>query len=121
MQEDGWLTLPDAPPLRAGRALLWRQTGQGVSVFFADGRPFHDFDPDLVRPSAVHLCPPDRYEVRYDFTGLPVWSMDWHVTGPRKGYVMRTVFARRQADLARAAVSGQVFGNQPEDCEWLSE
>ncbi|SDD60833.1 hypothetical protein SAMN05421538_10239 [Paracoccus isoporae] len=88
--EEGVLSLPGQPPFQATRRYLWRQEGDGIAVCFADGRFFHRFDPAMPAPQARHLCPPDLYDVTYDFTDWPRWSALWRVEGPRKSYVMRS-------------------------------
>jgi len=90
LSETGMLSYGGAAPLRAERRYLWRVDGPGIAVFFADGRPFHRFSCD--RPKARHECPPDSYEVTYDFTQWPRWQSRWSVTGPRKDYVMQSVY-----------------------------
>ncbi len=94
--ETGLLTLGPAAPMAATRDYLWRQDGALIAVDYADGRPFHAFDP--ATPVACHLCLPDDYQVRYDFGLWPVWSAVWRVSGPRKDYLMTTTY--RPADHA---------------------
>lgn len=89
--EAGLLTLGQALPLTAMRDYLWRWSAGRIHVDYADGRPFHDFDP--ADPLAHHACDPDDYRVRYEFGGWPHWTADWSVTGPRKDYVSRSCFA----------------------------
>lgn len=91
--EDGALILPGQTPIRATRRYLWRAEGDGIAVFFDDGRPFHLIGPG-VAPAAHHDCPPDSYDVAYDFSGWPVWTARWQVTGPRKDYTSETEFRR---------------------------
>ena len=86
-----------AQPLRATRRYFWGQTGDQVEVSFADMRPFHCFALGVSTPSATHLCPPDRYEVAYDFSAFPAWRAVWRVEGPRKAYEMTSVFSRGPA------------------------
>lgn len=81
-EETGMLRYGTAAPMRASRVYLWRETPEGLAVFFEDGRPFH-------RLAAGHLadrhwCDPDTYDVTYDLAGWPQWAQIWHVTGPRK-------------------------------------
>lgn len=91
--ETGEMTWPGQPPLRATRRYLWQGQGEDIAVFFDDGRPFHLIAPGA-RPSAEHDCPPDLYEVRYDFRNWPEWRAEWRVHGPRKDYLMRSRYAR---------------------------
>ena len=92
--ETGELTLANAAPMRATRQYLWQQTGGLITVDFADGRPFHTFDPMAAAPSAEHDCPPDTYCVEYDFADWPRWQSRWRVRGPRKDYLMVSNFRR---------------------------
>ena len=89
-EERGWLTLGGGAPLRAGRVYLWRAEGDGLAVYFEDGRAFHVLGPG--RLADRHWCDPDRYEVRYDFTGWPAWTQRWRLTGPRKDAVILSRF-----------------------------
>jgi hypothetical protein len=70
-------------------------------VLFADGRPFHAFDPGAARPEAAHDCPPDLYRVRYDFSDWPDWQAAWEVRGPRKDYRMVSRYAPLSAPRRR--------------------
>lgn len=92
-RERGELRLGDGPGFTAERTYLWRDEGGRIAVDFADGRPFHAFDPGA-DPAAHHLCIADDYRVRYDFSGWPEWRAEWTVTGPRKDYTMRSVYRR---------------------------
>lgn len=91
--ETGTLHYGDAPPIRAERRYLWRQEGEGLAVFFEDGRPFHRVGPG--RPSDRHQCPPDTYDVTYAFDGAHAFSTTWRVTGPRKDQVIHSLYTRR--------------------------
>ncbi|MFD1194249.1 DUF6314 family protein [Seohaeicola saemankumensis] len=92
LHEAGRLELKGQGGFQAERRYLWRQDGAGIAVLFADGRAFHRFDPAARTALADHWCDPDTYEVRYDFSGWPVWRAEWRVTGPRKDYVMTSVY-----------------------------
>lgn len=84
--ETGVLRYGAGQPVQAERRYIWRVAAGGIAVFFDDGRPFHRFSP--AAPEARHDCAPDLYHVRYDFSVWPRWRVVWHVTGPRKNYVM---------------------------------
>lgn len=92
LHEAGRLELAGQGGFAAERRYLWRQDGACIAVFFADGRAFHRFVPAPHPVEADHWCDPDTYKVRYDFTGWPVWQAEWRVTGPRKDYVMQSVY-----------------------------
>ena len=92
-REEGWLTLGSSTPLFASRDYRWREEEGRIVVDYADGRPFHGFDP--AEGAAFHACDPDSYRVTYDFSDWPdAWQSDWAVAGPRKDYVMATHYLR---------------------------
>ncbi len=87
--ETGTLRLGETS-FEAERRYRWIETAPGLlSIFFDDGQFFHSFSLSP-KVEATHDCPPDWYEVRYDFTDWPVWSARWRVTGPRKDYIMKS-------------------------------
>lgn len=90
--ERGQLCYGDGTPMQAERRYLWRAEGQGITVYFDDGRRFHWFS--AAQPSAKHDCAPDSYKVTYSFGDWPVWAAMWHVTGPRKHYVLESRYFR---------------------------
>lgn len=96
--EEGMLTIPGQPPLKAERRYLWREAVGEIAVSFEDGRPFHQFDPTEPQPQASHDCVPDRYEACYDFAKWPIWTVTWRVCGPRKDFVSHTRFERLDED-----------------------
>jgi len=94
-EESGELRLEGGQGMKASRRYDWVQDADGaIEVRFEDGRDFHRFDPAGGVVSAWHDCPPDLYEVSYNFTRWPQWQATWHVTGPRKGYSMITDYRR---------------------------
>lgn len=92
-EESGTLILPGQVPMAATRRYLWQAVGADIALFFEDGRPFHVIAPEA-QPEDHHDCPPDSYDVRYDFRSWPVWVARWRVTGPRKDYVSVTEYRR---------------------------
>lgn len=94
-RETGELRLGSGPSFHAERTYLWRAEGGRIVVDFADGRPFHSFDP--ADPVAQHLCIADDYAVRYDFSGWPEWQAEWTVRGPRKDHTVVSVYRRAGA------------------------
>ena len=93
--EDGWLTSAGAAlPMRATRRYVWSAVGNRLDVAFDDMRPFHSIPLEVARPGTTYLCPPDRYEVTYDFQDFPAWNTVWTVEGPRKKYQMTSEFRR---------------------------
>lgn len=95
-EETGWLETK-AGRFQASRRYVWKEAGRQLEVFFEDMRPFHSVQLGVARPETVHLCPPDRYEVAYDFSTWPNWSTVWIVEGPRKGYRMESHFTPEEA------------------------
>ncbi len=93
-EEAGDLRYGSGAPMRAQRRYLWRQEAPGrIAVFYEDGRAFHAFALGS-SAEARHECPPDLYQVVYDFSRWPEWRAVWTVTGPRKDYVSETIFTR---------------------------
>ena len=77
---------------QAERSYLWHSAGARIEVMFADGRPFHDFDPVAGGKATEHLCGADWYRGGYELTDWPVWSVTWDVEGPRKLYRSITTY-----------------------------
>ncbi|SFU41992.1 hypothetical protein SAMN04488527_102149 [Aliiroseovarius crassostreae] len=96
--EVGELRLPTGPngptAMQATRRYLWRPDADGVLVLFEDGRDFHRIGLLGDTATGFHHCPPDDYEVSYNFSRWPDWRATWRVTGPRKDYMMITDFRR---------------------------
>lgn len=90
--ETGTLRTPHGS-FDATRRYVWTEADGQAQVFFDDMRPFHAIALGVPRPEAIHLCPPDRYAVAYDFSTWPVWHSTWTVEGPRKDYLMTNRFA----------------------------
>ncbi len=96
--EDGWLTTGEkGQRLRATRRYVWTNENGRIDVAFGDMRPFHSIPVGVSKPETTYLCPPDRYQVAYDFEDFPSWTMTWRVDGPRKGYEMVSNFSREDA------------------------
>ena len=90
--EQGWLETADGR-FEATRRHVWAEVNGRLDISFADMRPFHSIPLGDARPETVHLCPPDRYQVAYDFSAWPEWRTVWTVEGPRKAYRMESVFS----------------------------
>lgn len=84
--------LPGQPPLTATRRYLLEGDGPALRFLFEDGRYFHVLDLAVPAPRCHHDCPPDSYDVAYDFAAWPEWRATWRVTGPRKDYTMTTTY-----------------------------
>ncbi len=80
--------------MKATRRYVWASAGNSVEVAFEDMRPFHSIPLGTPTPGTTCLCPPDRYEVSYDFSAYPEWTSTWDVEGPRKAYRMISTFRR---------------------------
>lgn len=80
--------------MKATRRYIWSADGARVDVAFGDMRPFHSVPLGVEVFETTYLCPPDRYQVSYDFKGFPEWRSVWTVEGPRKAYRMETRFRR---------------------------
>lgn len=86
--------VPGQAPMQTSRRTFWCSEGPEIVVTFDDGRAFHRFTPNTPEPKATHDCPPDTYEVLYDFSNWPQWSAIWQVCGPRKDYRMVSRYRR---------------------------
>ncbi|WP_236016743.1 DUF6314 family protein [Salipiger abyssi] len=86
--ERGTLVMPQAR-YSAERRYRW---DRALRVHFEDGRFFHQVPAE--GGAAQHWCDPDRYEVLYDFKAWPAWTARWHVSGPRKDYVLVSRYVR---------------------------
>lgn len=100
--ERGLLRFADGGAFEAERRYLWRPGTGEIAIHFDDGRPFHILP--LAGGTDRHECPPDLYDVRYDFGAWPDWEALWTVTGPRKDYIMHSRY--RQQGLRSEASRG---------------
>ncbi len=94
VQDDVGILRVGQQNLEAKQRYIWEDAGEQINVYFADLRPFHTVQLHTPQPSAIHLCPPDRYEVAYDFSAFPKWRATWQVEGPRKDYLMQSDYRR---------------------------
>ncbi len=91
--EEGTLSgLPGQPALKATRRYVWTLENGRIEVLFGDMRSFHTIPIGVAHPETTYLCPPDRYEVSYDFDDLRAWKSVWRVDGPKKSYVMESLY-----------------------------
>lgn len=81
----------------AERSYVWREEAGRIYVAFADGAPFHDFDPQKGGAATEHLCGEDMYRGGYDFSEWSCWAVRWDVSGPRKDYASVTWYVRQTA------------------------
>jgi hypothetical protein len=79
--------------LPVGRRLLVRRHGDGWTVCFDDGRPFHPWAPGT---PVVHHCSPDTYRGLVDVAADPTTlRVLWDVVGPAKHRRLFTRCTRR--------------------------
>ena len=93
--ETGRLSGPGETSFEAERRYLWRPAGSEIAIFFADGRPFHRFDPLSGDMETPHLCGADLYRVTYTLDLPGAFTQIWRVTGPRKDAHITSHFTRR--------------------------
>lgn len=93
-EEQGILSFAGQPDVHARQGYHWAGQGALIVVTFADGRAFHRIELNRTVYETRHDCPPDTYDVAYDFSAWPAWSTVWNVAGPRKGYTMTTRYRR---------------------------
>lgn len=93
LTERGTLRIDGQPKMEGEQRYIWRQQGQEIATFFADGRAFFQFSP-TGQVAAAHWCSPDQYDVVMDFTRWPAWQAIWSVKGPRKDYEMTSLYRR---------------------------
>ena len=91
--EEGLLSgVPGQEPIRATRRYIWMREGDRIEVHFHDMRPFHTIPMGAEAPETTYLCSPDRYRVSYDFSDMKAWRATWKVEGPKKSYVMESLY-----------------------------
>lgn len=92
--EELTLNVPGQAPMTATRRYLWQAQADQIRICFEDGRYFHSLELGVQRSQDHHDCPPDSYDAAYDFTDWPqAWRVIWTVSGPRKSYVMTSVYS----------------------------
>jgi hypothetical protein len=100
-REEGRLLLPNGEAFDAFRDYLYDRMAGGFAVFFPETPPrlFHEIRLRLDRTGALvgaaeHLCGGDHYATGYAFQPDGRFVLRHDVRGPRKDYVMTTVYAR---------------------------
>lgn len=89
-REHGTLELPHYTGT-AHRVYIFRFTAPAkASVFFEDGRFFHDLDLNTGTDRVVHRCGNDIYEGVYEMLNAKHLNIRWHVTGPQKDVYLDT-------------------------------
>ena len=92
--EEGQLLMSEGTsPIKATRRYIWTQERGRLECAFEDMRPFHTVPLGTLCPETTYLCPPDRYQVSYDFRPMDGWISIWRVEGPRKDYEMRNEYS----------------------------
>lgn len=93
-RETGVLRLESGQTFSAEQSYIWRFSVKQVELFFNDKRPFLTLKRPFSLCDSLHLCGEDTYVAQYDFRESSQWSSTWHVTGPRKNYVMSNDYIR---------------------------
>ena len=102
-REEGRIRLADGKVFDGHREYLYERSPGGFTVLFAENPPrlFHGIaiarDGDALVGSATHLCIADNYDSRYTFLSDGSFVIAHTVNGPRKDYLSRTEFRRRDA------------------------
>ena len=65
-----------------------------ASVYFDDGRPFHELDLSNGIALVSHACGDDLYEGRFIALDDGRWESRWTVAGPRKDQSILTLYTR---------------------------
>lgn len=73
------------------RTYLLREDSDGWWLFFADGRPFHPWQPG---GWVEHPCRDDLYRGLVSITDSDRWGTVWDVSGPAKDLRILTRFSR---------------------------
>lgn len=90
----------DAQEFEAERKYVFAARPAGFAVYFAETplRLFHEVELTLANGTlsgqATHLCAADLYRSRYVFLPDGRFTIDHEVTGPKKSYLLSTMFAR---------------------------
>jgi hypothetical protein len=78
----------------AARTLRVVPDGDGWTVRFADGRPFHRLDLCGGRCAVAHPCGEDLYEGEYAVRGPDALDVSWRVRGPAKDQRIESSYRR---------------------------
>lgn len=100
-REQGSLTLANGTTVQAEREYIFGRSDDGFEVFFREDPPrlFHaislsaSFGGEL-SGHARHLCKRDEYQSAYTFLPDGSFVVRHVVSGPSKGYAVRTVYTR---------------------------
>jgi hypothetical protein len=101
-RESGELRLQGGETLRAEQRYVYAKVEDGFAVYFHDTGElfqcveFNAVEGDVWKGSASHLCKADVYDSEYCFHGEGTFLVRHAVRGPRKDYVIRTVYRRDQ-------------------------
>lgn len=92
--ESGNLTVGETL-LEASQSYKWHCRGENAAtIYYGDGREFHQIECKGKTADAEHLCGEDLYRARYQFDSATVWRVTWRVSGPRKDYTSVTTYKR---------------------------
>ena len=86
----------------------WSEVGNDVVCNFERGKPFHDIEfPPIdsglqdiksiteMEATSEHVCVPDLYKGHFILIDWNTVSVKWTVTGPRKSFLIQTMYHRR--------------------------
>lgn len=99
-REDARVQLESGKAFDGSRQYFFERAAGGFAVHFAE-EPMRLFHAVAIAPqgdelvgTTTHLCIADTYDSRYVFNADGSFEIEHIVSGPRKGYVSRTVFTR---------------------------
>ena len=100
--EEGVLTPDGVGPVQSRRTYLYKIDDGRIDVLFDESPPrlfhsiedFQDSGSDVVSHESMHVCGQDTYRSTYEFRSDKSFVIRHRVTGPRKNYVMTTVYTR---------------------------
>jgi dimethylaniline monooxygenase (N-oxide forming) len=103
--EKGTLRLPNGTSLEGGNRYIYTLREGEIEVSFADGRnagshfisvAFSSAQSGAwpLQSAARHQCRLDQYDAIFNMAGPDRYTMTYVVSGPRKGYVSRSVYTR---------------------------
>ena len=70
------------------------QSSGDVAVVFPDDRLFFTLPQGDRLLTIDHDCAPDSYKGALEIIDRDQWTLEWHVTGPRKNYRMASQYKR---------------------------
>ena len=97
-KEVGELTVGETR-LEAAQSYKWHCIQKdAATIYYSDGREFHQIKVEGQTANAEHLCSEDIYRAAYTFHSNDNWQVTWQVSGPRKDYTSVTTYRRGGGD-----------------------